>query len=177
MFAICNEFGIPEIGISAFYTTYEEAVDFISRVNPFANIAHDRGLRFSYHNHAKEFIRTSCGKTIMELYLEGFDAETVAFMPDTYWLQYGGFDVRRFLELTRDRVYTLHLKDLKFTKDGPTFAEIGQGNLYFKGILQTALACGIDSFIVEQDTCEQDPLLSLQKSYSEIQSLNILTGV
>ena len=45
---------------------------------------------------------------------EGFETETVNFMPDTYWLQDGGYDVRYFLEKARNRVRILHLKDSNF---------------------------------------------------------------
>jgi sugar phosphate isomerase/epimerase len=107
----------------------------------------------------------------MDRFIKEFDAETVDFMPDTYWLHDGGYDVRHFLEQTNGRVKILHLKDMKRTEDGHTFAELGNGNLYFEGIINTALNCDITNFIVEQDICEGDAIESLKQSYKFIKSL------
>ena len=147
---ICKTYKIKELGVS---TGFAECIDtkrYIHRLNDFAAKAVDAGLFFSYHNHAHEFIRLADGKTAMEHFLTGFDPRSVGFMPDTYWLQDGGYDVRYFLEQTKSRVKTLHLKDYKRTEDGHTFAEVGCGNLYWEGIIKTALDCGIYQFIVEQ---------------------------
>ena len=173
-FEVCEKFGIKDLGVSAFYTTLSDALRFIQRANFFAEKVKAKGLTFSYHNHAAEFIKTSDGKTVMEHYIEGFDKELIDFMPDTFWVHSGGFDVRRFIELTNGRVKILHLKDMKRTKEGQKFAEIGNGNLYFEGIIKLALDCGINEFVVEQDECDGDPLLSLKQSYDYIKTLNLI---
>jgi len=171
LFAAARLCGAEDIGISSSITTAEEAMDLITRVNRFAAVAKREGFRFSYHNHSNELIRTACGKTVFDLLIEGFDPETVDFMPDTYWLQHGGADVRAYLERLAGRVRILHLKDMKRTVDGPTFAEIGQGNLNFAGILETAKKIGVTHYIVEQDKCDGDPLDSARISYRFLQTL------
>ncbi len=173
-FDVCEKYGIKDLGVSAFYTTLSDALRYIQRANFFAQKVKAKGLTFSYHNHAAEFIKTSDGKTVMEHYIEGFDKDLIDFMPDTFWVHSGGFDVRRFIEITNGRVKILHLKDMKRTKEGQKFAEIGNGNLYFEGIIKLALQCGIDEFVVEQDECDQDPLLSLKQSYDYIKSMNLI---
>jgi len=173
-FAICKKYDIKDLAVSGFYTELEAVRKYVQRANSMAKTIRENGMTFSYHNHASEFIRTSDGKTVIEHYLEGFDPELIDFMPDTYWVHSGGFDVRRFLEITRGRVKILHLKDMKLTKDGQTFAEIGKGNLYFPGILRLALDCGIKQYVVEQDSCDGDPLYSLNQSFDYIQSLQML---
>lgn len=107
----------------------------------------------------------------MELFIEGFDSETVDFMPDTYWIQNGGADIRHIIEKLRGRVKIIHLKDMKRTPGGQTFAEIGYGNLYFEGIIETALDCGIKQFVVEQDECDGNPIDSLKKSIEYLNSI------
>lgn len=174
LFDLCAQYGIGDIGISAFVTEEAAARDLIEWVNGYAGQARERGFTFSYHNHAKEFVRTDCGKTVMQLYLEGFDPALVDFMPDTYWLQCGGCDVRHFLEQTKGRVKLLHLKDMKYLGTAPQFAEVGSGNLWFPGIIETALACGIHNFAVEQDKCDGDPLDSLAMSIRYIRQLGLL---
>lgn len=174
LFDLCREYGMKDIGISAFHTDAAGARDLIAWANAYGKQVRQEGFTFSYHNHDKEFIRTEEDKTVMQLYLDGFDPEAVDFMPDTYWLQCGGSDVRHFLESTRGRVTMLHLKDMAYTKEGPKFAEVGRGNLWFPGILKMALDCGIENFAVEQDTCDGDPIESLRISYNYIRQLGFI---
>lgn len=171
LFEICGQYNISDIGISSRFSECRDAEAYIRRINAFASRAKNAGFTFSYHNHGHEFIKLDCGETAMALFLKGFDAETVDFMPDIYWLHDGGCDVRHFLEQTNGRVKILHLKDMKRTEKGHTFAELGNGNLYFEGIINTALNCDITNFIVEQDICEGDAIESLKQSYKFIKSL------
>ena len=171
LFEICGQYNISDIGVSSRFSECRDAEAYIRRINAFASRAKNAGFTFSYHNHGHEFIKLDCGETAMALFLKGFDAETVDFMPDTYWLHDGGYDVRYFLEQTKGRVKILHLKDMKRTEEGHTIAELGNGNLYFEGIINTALNSGITNFIVEQDICEGDAIESLKQSYQFIKSL------
>lgn len=170
LFDFCRQYHIKDIGVSTHFEECKDPKAYIGRVNAFARKAVAAGFTFSYHNHGHEFIRLDAGKTPMECFLEGFGQE-VRFMPDTYWIHDGGYDVRYFLEQTKGRVQILHLKDMKRTEEGHTFAEVGNGNLYFKGILATALRCGIETFVVEQDICPADPLESIKQSYGALKGL------
>lgn len=168
---LCQCYGIEELGISNMKGDPEMIPGFVDGVNSLAAALRDKGLILSYHNHAVEFLKMPSGKTIMQHYFEGFDPETVYFMPDTFWLHYGGADVRHFLELTKGRVNTIHLKDWIFTRKGADFAAVGQGNLYFEGILEQAMDLNIRNYVVEQDVCPGDPLESLRQSYNYIRHL------
>ena len=168
LFEICGQHHISDIGVSSKFSECRDAEAYIRRINAFASRAKNAGFTFSYHNHGHEFIKLDCGETAMALFLKGFDAETVNFMPDTYWIHDGGYDVRYFLNQTKNRVNILHLKDMKRTEQGHTFTEVGNGNLYFKGIIKTAFDCGIKHFVVEQDRCEGNPIESLSQSYKYI---------
>ena len=173
LFKCARLVGASDIGISSSAKNAEMAESIIKRANAFAKIAKSEGFTFSYHNHSNEFIRTENGKTVMELFIEGFDKELIYFMPDTYWLQHGGVDVRHFIEENSDRIKLIHLKDMKRTPEGVTFAEIGQGNLYFEGIIDTAKKAGIDKFIVEQDKCDGDSLESAKISIDYLKSIGL----
>ena len=170
LFDFCKKYEIADIGISSRFEDFEKIDSYIKRVNAFAAKAKAEGFSFSYHNHGHEFIRLADGKHAMERFMAEF-SEDVDFMPDTYWLHDGGYDIRRFLEETCGRVKILHLKDLKKAEKGHTFAEIGMGNLYFEGILKTALNCGISKFFVEQDICRMDPLESIKISFENTKGL------
>ena len=171
LFEIARYCGASDLGISSSIKTDTEAYDIISRANAFAKKAKENGLTFSYHNHSNEFIRVKSGKLLIELLKEGFDPALVSFMPDTYWIQHGGADVRAFLETLKGRTKILHLKDMKRAPDGPTFAEIGVGNINFEGIIKVAKNIGIEYFIVEQDKCDGDPIDSARTSCEYLRKL------
>ncbi len=142
----------------------QEAVTaYIAQVNALANKIRPHGFSFTYHNHSHEFVKLN-GTTIFEQLVEGFTAENISFVLDTYWVQHGGGDVRYWLERLRGRVEVLHLKDMARDAEGPKIAEIGNGNLWWDGILQTAVETGVKHFVVEQDFCDGDPFDSLQQS-------------
>lgn len=174
LFSLCKEYEITDLGVSSFFTDLATAKEFVADANAFAKTAAKHGCTFSYHNHGHEFVRAENGTRVMDVFLGGFDP-SIKLMPDTYWLHDGGMDVRCFLEQTQGRVDCLHLKDLKRTEEGHTFAEVGRGNLWFEGILQTAKNCGIKTLVVEQDVCDHSPLESIAISYQTVKT--ILEGI
>lgn len=169
LFEVCKKYGISDIGVSTNFDECKELDTYIPRLNAFGKKARNAGFTFSYHNHGHEFIKLDCGETSMNRLLR--ETEAVDFMPDTYWLCDGGYDVRYFLEQTKGRVKILHLKDMKRIYGGHTFAEVGNGNLYFEGIVKTAIECGVENFVVEQDVCEGDPLISIKQSFEHIKNI------
>ena len=172
LFGICKKYNIPDIGISSSPHEYQDPDAYIERVHSFAKKVKAESFTFSYHNHGHEFVRLSDGRTAMSHFLKKFAPSLVDFMPDTYWVHDGGYDVRYFLEETKGRVKILHLKDLKrLAEGGHTYAEIGNGNLCFKEILKVAKQNGIEQFVVEQDVCPADPIDSLRTSYNYLKSL------
>ena len=122
------------------------------------------GGKFTYHNHSGEFMKLSNGKNAMEMLEEGLDPATTSFCLDTCWVQRGGADVRYWIERLTNRIDILHLKDVARGKEGEFITEIGNGNLYWEGIMETAIRTGVKHFVVEQDTCPGDPFESLKKS-------------
>ena len=161
--AIHKEIGADDIGCSGFFNSLSEVEEFIGKMNFVSERLSKEGITLSYHNHSKEFIRFENGKSPFEMLVESLD-ERILFMPDTYWLQHGGMDVRRCIENLSGRIKVLHLKDAKMTADGIAFAEIGEGNLYWQGIIESARAAGVRDFVVEQDNCDRDPLESIKIS-------------
>ena len=114
------------------------------------------GMKLTYHNHSFEFKRIE-GKTLMEYLIEGFDKDNISFVLDTYWVQHGGYDVRKMIERLAGRVDILHLKDMGACHGGdkgnnPYITEIGNGNLNFEDIIPLAEKTGVQYFVVEQDT-------------------------
>jgi sugar phosphate isomerase/epimerase len=75
------------------------------------------------------------------------------------------------MEKLSGRVDILHLKDLKVFHNAAgsiegTMTEIGNGNLWWDGIMATAEKIGVKSYVVEQDRnfIDEDPFKSLKVS-------------
>ncbi len=168
LFSALKEVGACDIGVSGYETTKKGALAFASRLGAVATQVKEAGFRFSYHNHSHEFLRTECGKTVMDIYLETLAPSLFDLMPDTYWLQNAGIDVRDFIEKNATRIKILHLKDMRYAESGAVFAPIGEGNINMKGITRLAKSLGIDTFVVEQDICDGDPLICIEKSYAHL---------
>ena len=133
----------------------ENLLAFIAKVNEIAAKLAKVGMKFTYHNHSFEFKKIE-GKTLMEYLIEGFDKENVSFVLDTYWVQHGGYDVRKMIERLAGRVDILHLKDMGACQGGekgnvPYITEIGNGNINFEDIIPLAEKTGAQYFVVEQD--------------------------
>ena len=122
------------------------------------------GFKFTYHNHSNEFIRMKNGRTVMDMLVEGLDPKGTSFVLDTYWVQHGGGDVRHWIEKLSGRIDILHLKDMGRDENGPYITEIGNGNLWWEGILDAAEKAGVKYYVVEQDTWPGDPFDSVKKS-------------
>ena len=149
-----------------FKSTAEEYAEFIAQANIVARNIKADGFTFTYHNHSHEF-RKIGGKTIMDMLLEGLDPDNTGFVLDTYWVQHGGGDIRYWIEKLAGRIDILHLKEMAKSIDNnpPQYiTEVGNGNLWWEGILETALRTGVKHFVVEQDICPGDPFDSLRIS-------------
>jgi sugar phosphate isomerase/epimerase len=109
------------------------------------------GLRFSYHNHAFEFVRFD-GEYALDLLLGRSDPALVYFEPDVYWIAVAGEDPAAYIRKYRRRCPIIHLKDLDPGRE-PSFAEVGAGTLPFEPIFAAAEAGGAEWYVVEQDRC------------------------
>ncbi len=157
--------GTTNMGIGYHNTrTVELVEEFIEKANKLADIIYPHGFKFTYHNHNDEFARLPNGKLVMDMLMEGLDPVKTSFVLDTYWVQYGGGDVRYWIEKLAGRIDILHLKDMGTTPENPFITEIGSGNLWWDGIIETAERTGVKYFVVEQDTCPGDPFDSIKKS-------------
>ena len=140
-----------------------------AKLNAAGKVLADAGQVLSYHNHHIEFRRVA-GKTILEHIYELTDPRYLKGEPDTYWIQVGGGEPTEWCNRLKGRLPQMHMKDYTITgpENKPTMAEIGNGNLNWKSIVQAADAAGCEWYIVEQDTCPSDPFDSLRQSFEFI---------
>lgn len=158
--------GIPESG--PFDNFVSEA---IADMNQIARNIGPEGYKFTYHNHGHEFCKCN-GKTILQHFIEGTDPNVVTFCLDTYWTQYGGVDIKKYIRMLAGRLDILHLKDFGRTPAAPYTAAIGDGNICWEEILEEAKGAGVRYYVVEQDDTQgEDPFDALARSREYLDKL------
>ncbi|OMD03915.1 sugar phosphate isomerase/epimerase [Paenibacillus sp. FSL R5-0636] len=139
---------------------YREFAKLMSDIAVTLKDQHD--LQFVYHNHDFEFERFD-GMTGMEILLTESDP-AVGFELDLYWVQAGGGSPADWIRKVAGRMQVVHLKDMAIVNRKQIFAEIGEGNMNYKEIINVCRETGVDWFVVEQDVCRRDPFESLEIS-------------
>jgi len=132
----------------------------------------ERGLIFVYHNHSFELEKFG-DRTGLQILYE--DSDPAYFMSelDTYWLQHGGASPVAWLNRLAGRAPVVHFKDMAMRGREQLFAEIGEGNLDWPGILEACESAGSEYYIVEQDTCRRDPFESLAISFENLKAMGV----
>lgn len=152
-----KKLGTSNVGVGWYSCSdVEDVNNFIERVNKLADMLSKDGIKFTYHHHSHELIKLKNGKTALEMLVEGLDPEKTSIVLDTYWIQHGGADVRYWIEKLAGRIDILHLKDMKRIPEvGNTpvqkFTEVGNGNMNWRGIIESAKKAGVKYYVVEQD--------------------------
>lgn len=145
--------------------------EWAKRIEAFALMAEERGMKFAYHAHDFEFEPVE-GIRPIDLLLGGDVPRSVGFELDTYWLAKAGVDPLEFLKAHADRVTHLHLKDMA---DDGSMADIGQGTLPLPAIIAQARAQGVRHFLVERDDAP-DPWASLATSLDSLRAMPLQQG-
>ena len=136
------------------FNSLDEVKDFIEKANMIGEKVAKNGMKFTYHNHSHEFFKWENGKTTMDMLVEGLNPNTTSFVLDTYWVQHGGGDVRYWIEKLAGRIDIIHLKDMKRILKGDSaqqITEIGNGNMNWDLIIESAKKAGVKYYVVEQD--------------------------
>lgn len=149
---------------------HDQLLSFCREANQAAKRLADEGIQLYYHNHHIEFAKVD-GKTLLDIIVE--QAPEMRLEIDVHWVQRGGKDPVRTLQKYSGVVDLIHLKDYRigaipleayermqagdfsrFSRefsDVVQFAEIGEGNLEWNEIIDTALDSGAQYLLIEQD--------------------------
>ncbi|NJP40381.1 sugar phosphate isomerase/epimerase [Oscillospiraceae bacterium HV4-5-C5C] len=132
------------------------------------------GKLLMYHNHHLEFAKLNGERIILQL-LDAFKADELGFTLDTYWVQAAGGDVCSWIKTLAGRIPCIHLKDMDvlIRPEGVSavMAPVLEGNMNFQAILPALEQAGTRYALVEQDVCQEDPFVCLQKSYDNLAEL------
>ncbi len=163
-------------GIGGAPAEYRESAEtwsaFAREASEVAKTMAEHGLIFVYHNHSHELQKFG-DRTALAILYEDSDPDYFMFEPDVYWLQHGGASPVAWLKMMGERAPVIHFKDMTMAGREQLFAEIGEGNLDWKGIVAACEDIGAEYYIVEQDTCQRDPFDSLKISFDNMKAMGI----
>lgn len=173
--ALHDSLGTKTVGIGGMpgyaKRDYDGLMKFIDVFNKTAEIYAKEGFKLTYHNHSFEFVKINGQKTLMDYLYEELDPKNTSFVLDTCWVSHGGADVRHWLEKLAGRIDILHLKDIEaYYNESEAitqgYTHIGNGNIWWDGVLETAEKIGVKHYVVEQDSrwIDNDPFKSLEES-------------
>ncbi len=165
----------------------DKIVEYTKELNEMGKRLKEQGLELYYHNHHVEFAKYD-GKYIMDIMAEESDPEYLGFELDVHWLQRGGVNPLEWIKKLEGRTKIIHIKDYRISQtldlsggmegimrsmaDMVQFAEIGEGNLDMKAIIDLAGETGVEHIFIEQDdTYGRDPFESLEISANNLRKL------
>jgi len=166
----------------------EKTLEFAQKAEAMAERLAEHGIELYYHNHHVEFQKFD-GKYLLDLIKDS--TEKLGFELDVHWIQRGGENPVEYIKRYKGRMALLHLKDyrigqmdLSFMESGDRskfreafsnvveFAEVGEGNLDMKGIIEAGAESGAEYFLIEQDDqYGRDPFECLRISAENLRKL------
>lgn len=148
----------------------ETVLDFCREANEYAIKLKEHGIKLYYHNHHVEFKKYD-GKFLLDIIAE--ECPDLGFELDLHWVQRAGASPIETLKRFAGKVDLIHLKDYRVgdipeeafasLDEGDVmtfynaftniieFAELGQGSMDYKPIIEQALESGVRYMLVEQD--------------------------
>ena len=179
---VCRDhdiFGCDYVGLGSYAFSLDKDgqkyEDYLATYTPSIKAIKENGKTFMHHHHAKEFLKLSNGKRIIEQMIEDFAPDELGFILDTFWVQAAGGDVAVWMEKLKGRIPVIHLKDYNFNENFKTFedniAALGDGILNFDRVFEKAESCGVKYMMVEQDECHgENPFDCIKRSYDYLKS-------
>ena len=177
--AAAKVYGTKYIGVGTIPDNQRESADgykrFAADLNKIGAELKKEGCGVAYHNHALEFYSFGGGRHGMDILFEETDPSCVFFMLDTHWLAAAGVNPADWIYKVKGRMTIVHFKDYAIGGGAEMvegvckyFAEVGEGNLGWEGIVKACHDTGVEYAIVEQDTCKSCPFASLETSYKNM---------
>ncbi len=112
----------------------------------------DAGLKFGWHNHDFEFVKTADGAIPQTALFEG--GPDLAWEMDVAWVVRGGADPLAWIDTHKSRLIAAHVKDIapkgeNLAEDG--WADLGYGVVNWAAILPALRKIGVTNFVMEHD--------------------------
>lgn len=146
---------VPWLNIGQF-KGWEDAA---SQLTDLAKKLTKHDITLSYHNHDFEFQKQG-DRTGFEILWE-HAAPSLHAELDLYWVTKGGGDPVTWIDRLDKRVRLSHYKDMD---NSGNFAQVGQGKLDWKRIIEANKRAGTLYAIIENDQPQIDPLEAVRQS-------------
>lgn len=166
----------------------DKTMEFIQKAEAEAIKLAEYGIDLYHHTHHVEFEKYE-GKYLLDIMKD--NTEKLGFELDVHWIQRAGENPVEIIKKYKGRVALLHLKDYRIGRlslseeeladynkfmrkfvDVIEFAEVGEGSLDMKAIIEAGLESGAKYFIVEQDdTYGLSPYDSLRISATNLKKM------
>jgi sugar phosphate isomerase/epimerase len=166
----------------------DKIMEFIDKAEGLAHRLAEHGIELYYHTHHLEFQKYD-GVYLLDLIKN--NTTKLGFELDVHWIQRAGENPVEFVKKYKGRISLLHLKDYRIGQmdlsevdfkdmakfmhiftNTIEFAELGEGNLDLKAIIEAGLESGAQYFLVEQDnTYGRDPIECLEVSANHLRDL------
>lgn len=184
---------IVRIGMLPFdaMASLDSVIEFCHAADEVAQRLLEKGIKLYYHNHHVEFVKYD-GELLMDIIRR--EAPNLGFEIDVHWVQRGGLSPVDVLNKYKGKVDLVHLKDYRVAPIPPEafsaletgdvaqfyhyftsniqFAELGEGTLDFRSIIEQGIESNVKYFLVEQDDLYgKDPFDCLQVSKNYLDEL------
>ena len=148
--------------------TLDDWKKFAQVFNHAAQMAHDAGIQFAYHNHDFEFPKMD-GQVPYDVLLQSTDPKLVQLEIDLYWITKAGQDPLAYFARWPGRIPMVHVKDSAGPPENK-MTDVGQGKIDWKRIFAKRDQAGIKHFFVEYDQPPQ-PFEDATVSYNYLKQL------
>lgn len=145
-------------------STKEKLDDFIRLVLAAQPLLEASGITLAYHNHSHEFVPNQDGQII---YDELVSRTAMKLELDTYWAYNAGKDPLEMMDVLKDRLVAVHLKDGFLGGEG---MPLGQGSAPVKAVRQKAMDMNL-LIVVESETCKPDGITEARECMAYLRSL------
>ncbi len=168
VFAYAKALGCKYLTISHGGPFDEKLDEVVGICNQAGKAAADNNVQFTYHNHAKEFVKVG-GECAMDLMFKRTDPKQVMFELDVYWVTKGEQDPLAYIKKFGSRLPQLHMKDMD-PEDG-SFTELGNGKIDLGACIAAADSTICEWLIYEQDVCKRPQFESAKISIAHLNKL------
>lgn len=153
-YVVC--FWIPHAGDVFTVRDADQAIDVL---NTAGSLLAQNGVSLCYHTHGYEF-QTYKDGTFFDYLADNFDAKSVNFEMDVFWVKSPGYDPVALLQKYPKRFPLMHLKDRKpgtpDSNNGKADVEsnvtLGQGDVGIAAIMKQAKKSGVKHYFIEDES-------------------------
>jgi sugar phosphate isomerase/epimerase len=131
------------------------------------------GLRFAFHNHAWEVQKLPDGSLPLDLLLDAGAEDGLGWQADLAWLVRGGDDPAARLDRHRDRLVSVHVKDIApagTAEDEDGWADVGFGVLDWADLWRRSTSGGTPLMVAEHDK-PNDAARFARRSFASMERL------